>query len=200
MLAAFERHADASFSAIMNVDRSEPAIREIMKDARCVDLLETLQGAEVVALMSQVLFKRVGTPYAAQAWNPHQDNCYPRAEHGAYITVNIFLADSDPDNGGLYVFPGSQKEGLLPAEPTPSYREIPGTNPGNTVRVPERYPRVDLSIPKGGMIVLHGDLIHGSYPNRTTDRSRPLFSISYITKGKDFIPGNSAKRTVIPLR
>lgn len=200
LLAIFEKNADKDFSAIMNIDRAIPEIRELMKDPRCVSVIETLQGGEVVGLMSQVLFKKVGSPYAAQAWNPHQDNTYPKSDPGAYITVNLFLADCDRENGGLYVFPGSQEEGLLPCKPTVSYREVPGTNPGNTVSVPEKYKAVDVSVKKGGLIVLNGDLVHGSHPNISTTRSRPLFSISYISKGREFIPGKNAKRMVIPLR
>ena len=43
-----------------------------------VHILETLTNAKVVGLMSQILFKEAGSPYASQAWNPHQDNSYPQ--------------------------------------------------------------------------------------------------------------------------
>jgi phytanoyl-CoA hydroxylase len=199
-LDLFEKYADEKFSAILNLDRQVPEARQLMKDPRNVKILDALQGAEVVGLMSQVLFKKAGSPYASQAWRPHQDNAYPRSEWGAYITVNIFLRDSDPENGGMYIYPGSHREELLPSEPTVSYRESPGTNPGNAVNVPEKYKKVDLEIKKGGMLVLHGNVIHGSHPNISPTRSRPLYSISYITKGKAFIPGNNAHRMEIPLR
>lgn len=200
MLKIFEQHADENYSAILNLDRLVPEIRAVMKDSRIVAILETLQNAEVVGLMSQILFKKAGSTYAAQAWNPHQDNAYPQARPGAYITINIFLADSDPENGGMYIYPGSHRESLLPFEPIKSYREDPGTNPGNSVAVPKKYSKVDLRIQKGGMLIMHSHVIHGSYPNRSLLRSRTLFSISYITKGEHFIPGKSANRMTIPLR
>lgn len=198
--AACRAHADEKFSAILNLDRIVPALRGVMKHPAVVEIVETLQEAEVVGLMTQVLFKEVGSPYASQAWNPHQDNAYPQAPDGAYVTVNLFLADADADNGGMYVYPGSHREGSLPFKPTVSYRERVGANPGNTCEVPPQYERLDLKVPGGSLLVLHGNLIHGSYPNRSLTRSRPLFSISYLTKGAPFLPGNTARREVIALR
>ena len=199
-LETAKSHADEKFSAILNLDRTVPALREVMKDPKIVQILEALQGAEVVGLMSQILFKEAGSPYASQAWNPHQDNAYPQAADGAYITINLFLRDADPENGGMYIYPGSHNEGTLPFEPTISYREKAGSNPGNPCKVPPQYKRVDLVIPKGGMLIMNSNVIHGSHPNRSAARSRPLFSISYITKGEAFLPGNTAKREAIPLR
>ena len=200
LLRACKAHADEKFSAILNLDRKVPVLREVMKNRKIVKILEALQGAEIVGLMSQILFKEAGSPYASQAWNPHQDNAYPQAPDGAYITINLFLKDADPENGGMYIYPGSQKEGLLPFEPTVSYREQAGTNPGNACKVPPQYQKADLVAPQGSMLILNGHVIHGSYPNRSATRSRPLFSISYLTKGASFLPGNTAKREAIPLR
>ncbi len=201
--AEIENHADADFSAIMNLDRESESVRSIMRKWWVVTILEELQGREVVALMSQVLFKKAGSKYAMQAWNPHQDNAYPKAEHGAYITINIFLEDANRENGSLYVYAGSHKEGLLDARPTISFHEAPGANPGKVIRDSMRYgkyPRIDLIFKKGSMLVLHGDLVHGSHPNLSPTRSRPLFSVSYINKGVAFWSGKNAKREAIELR
>ena len=176
-------------------------MRNILKDQRVGEILKTLQGKEVVALMSQMLFKEANSPYASQAWNPHQDNSYPQNENKAYITTNLFLSDADLDNGCLYMFPGSHRELILPVEPTPSYREVVGTNPGNTVplEVLKKYQQVNLIVKKGDLLVMNGNTIHGSYPNKSKTRSRPLFSCSYISKGEFFIPGKNARRMEISL-
>ena len=189
---------ERKFQAALNPDREIPELRGVMKDPRVVSALEALQGAEVVGLMSQIFFKQRGTPFQNRAWNPHQDNAYPQAKDGAYITINIFLHDTDPENGGMYFYAGSHREPVLPFEPVPSY-EV-GTNPGNTVKVPEKYPKVDVSVPRGGMVFLHGNCIHGSYPNRSQSRDRTLFSCCYITQGEKFLAGNTAKRMEISLK
>ena len=127
------KHADSSFSAILNPDRKFEEIHSVMKSPKIVSILSTLMNAEVVGLMSQVLFKEAGSPYAGQAWNPHQDNTYPQTPNGEYVTINIALQDQNVENGCLYIYPGSHKEGLYPFEPTVSYHEDPKSNPGNMV-------------------------------------------------------------------
>lgn len=201
LLALAEAKADKDFSAIMNIDRTVPEFRKLLTDRGIVRILRTLQGKEVCALMSQVLFKKAASAYAPQAWNPHQDNSYSRTRPGTYITINIFFADSDPENGGLYAYAGSHREGLMPFEPTLSYHEKPGTNPGNWIKSDKLalYPKVDLCIKKGSMIVLSGETVHGSYQNNST-RSRPLFSGSYVNYGEPFWPGSrerSDKQVII---
>lgn len=211
-------HANKDYAAIMNPDREDmlarqdpgngPEViketakifREYMKYPKAVAVLEALQGREVVGLMSQMLFKWAGSPYASQAWNPHQDNTYPRNANKQYITTNLFFADADKENGSLYIYPGSHNEDLLEADPTISYREPQGSNPGNAVKIPDKYSKVDLTFKKGSLLILNGNTIHGSYANISKTRSRPFYSCSYISKGEDFIPGNNAQRMVIPLK
>ncbi len=200
LLAALKKHADENFSACKNLHEAEPLALALMKYSPIVRAIETLQRCTVVALMSQILFKEAGSRYAAQAWNPHQDNSYPKARKGAYITCNVTLADTDLENGCMYIYPGSHEEDLLPYVPTISHHEPPGTNPGNLVEVPKNYRnrKVNLIMSQGSMLVLHGYVIHGSYPNTSATRSRPLFSFSYMPEGDaHFIVGATARRKPI---
>jgi len=215
--AAIRRHADADFAAILNPDREEflrdqssqeqqpycaetaAIMREYMCWPRLVQALRALQGEPVVGLMSQMLFKEAGTRYADQAWRPHQDNSYPQSPNSKYITTNMFLQSVDRENGTLYIYPGSHREPILPYEPTVSYREKDG-RPGNGVRIPEGYEKVDIVAEAGDVLVMNGNVIHGSYANQHPSRSRPLLSCSYISEGEPFVPGNTAKRKVIPLQ
>lgn len=201
ILSVCEQYADAEFHNIINLDRQDQRLRDVIRDPRIVNIVETLQGGrENVALMSQILFKRVGTPYASQAWNPHQDNSYPQAKKGTYMQINLSLAASDEENGGLYFYPGSHNEDILPFEPTISYREKPGSQPGNKItNIPSKYKKVAVSAGKGAGVFLHSHVIHGSYPNVSKTRSRPVFSIAYIVKGETFIEGKNGQRTPIPL-
>jgi phytanoyl-CoA hydroxylase len=199
-LKIFERHADKDYSGIMNLDRKVEEIRNIMKNPKIVKILETLQEAEVVGLQTMFLFKKIGSLYAEQAWNPHQDNAYPLARWGAYVTGNIPFEDQDQENGCISIYPGSHVEDVLPNEPVKSFHENPGSKPGHCVQVPADYKKVDLTLKKGSVLILHGNVIHESYPNMSKDRSRPMLLIPYITKGETFIPGKTAQRMEIPLR
>jgi len=199
-LKIFEQHADKDYLGIMNLDRKVEAIRNIMKDPKIVKILETLQDAEVVGLQTMFLFKKLGSPYAKQAWNPHQDNAYPLARWGAYVTANIPFEDQDQENGCIVIYPGSHVDDVLPNEQVKSFQEAPGSRPGHCVQVPPEYKKVDLILKKGSVLILHGNVIHESYPNTSKDRSRPMLLIPYITKGESFIPGKTAQRMEIPLR
>ena len=191
----FESHADETFAAIINLHQKDELIREIVMLPSVVAVVEQLQRWEVDAVMSQILFKKAASAYSTQAWNPHQDNSYPQIPYPLNITTNLFLTDADKENGTMYLYPGSQRETLLPYVPTPSHREKPGTNPGNTIDIPSHYKPVDLIVKAGDVLVMNSHLIHGSYPNNHPTRSRPLFSVTYVSKGVEVPYGNNAKRT-----
>ncbi|MDO8509336.1 MAG: phytanoyl-CoA dioxygenase family protein [Nanoarchaeota archaeon] len=218
IFAVIERHADHDFAAIMNPHRSEflraldprpnnfrinsqiaessNFLSELMKDPRIVAVLESLQGNILDGVMSQIIFKEAGSNYASQGWNPHQDNAYTRNKNGLYITTNLFLEKALFENGTMYLYPGSHKEGLLPSEHKRSFREDKGTNPGNTVEIPEKHKGKDklINFDKGDVLVLHGNVIHGSYPNISKILSRPLYMNTYLPPGEDYNPGVIAKR------
>ncbi len=237
-LSQIKKHANNDFAAIMNPDRFDFLVAqsfeniigglslsdrvdhieecrktsqmtfEIMSDKLAVSILEKLQGTKVVGLMSQMLFKEANTRYAKQAWNPHQDNIYPKnnsvLENGfktQYLTTNFFLNKANKENGSLYIYPGSHKDGLFDAEEQISYRENADSNPGNKImeKYLNQFKKVDCSFDKGDLLVLNGNCIHGSYANNS-DMSRPLLSVSYISEGEKFISGDNANRKVINLK
>ncbi len=221
IVKVYEKYAKDDFRGIMNLDRGyveygeeyrgvffeeSELVKNALRHSQIVVILDALQGAETVLLQSMLLFKRAGTPYAKQAWNPHQDNAYPQADYGMYITGNICFSDQDPENGGMYIYPGSHREPILPNIKVKSFNESPGTNPGHCVEVPEQYKdkKTDLIMKRGSVLFLHGNVIHGSYPNNSLTRSRPMLLIPYGTKGisegKNFISGNVAQRKEMPLR
>ena len=96
--------------------------------------------------------------------------------------------------GSLYVYEKSHKFGLFDYKRKISYREK-DSKPGNFIST-KKFKKTDLKFDKGDMLVLHGNLIHGSYSN-LSNISRPLYSISYIVKGEKFISGLNAQRKVL---
>lgn len=216
VLAIYERHADDDYATILNLDREVPDIRErVMKHPRVVELVEMLIGP-AVGCQTFFLFKKPGTRYAAQQFMPHQDNSYPRAAPGAYLAVDISLCDQDRQSGGIMLWPGTHKLGLLPFHERTGYREQEGERPGNDVILPEDvclegidsyglkspvtiYPRVDVSLKKGQAMIFDGNLIHASYPNKS-DQWRPAIITNYLKQDADMIEGRTAKRMRVPLR
>jgi ectoine hydroxylase-related dioxygenase (phytanoyl-CoA dioxygenase family) len=206
--------ATKNFDVFLNMDRSEDllkqspdsaplareavskAIREVQLDARMVGILEELYEREMTAVQSLIIYKEKGTPFADQAWNPHQDNSYTRNPNGLYIAVGYPLLGLSPENGGLYFYPGSHKEEILPFEPVEGARQKAGANPGNCCLPPEKYKKMDITLNKGDAVIFHGNLVHGSYAN-LSERSRPFLVVNYIPDGEYFIAGNTSKRKMI---
>lgn len=185
-------------------------MRLFMRDPRQISLLRQLHegpyeeragktGLKWGGLMTQVIFKEAGTQYGDQAWNPHQDNSYVLNPNGLYVTTNTFFADADMENGTMYIYPGSHKKGILPFEEIKSYREEKGKNPGNMAAIPEGCERVDLEFGKGDTLYLNGDVVHGSYPNKSPTRSRPLYMNIYIPEGEYFRPGRESRKMFQPI-
>ena len=125
----FCEHADKDFSAIINLDREVPELHNVMKMPKVVSIIENLFDSEAYGLMTQMLFKEAGTAYANQAWTVHQDNAYHQNQNGATLTINIACKDADKETGTLYLFPGSNKEGILPFFERKSFREDKCENP-----------------------------------------------------------------------
>lgn len=199
VLAIYERHADDDYATILNLDREVPDIRErVMKHPRVVELVEMLIGP-AVGCQTFFLFKKPGTRYAAQSFVPHQDNSYPQAAPGAYLAVDIALADQDADSGGIFLYPGSHKLGLLPFEPMTGYREQSGERPGNSCGAPNGFVHIDVVLKKGQALIFDGNLVHGSYPNNG-NAWRPAIITNYIKSGADMISGRTANRLRIPLK
>lgn len=180
-------------------------MRSIMTDKRLVSVLKDIESREIVALVSSFFFKEAGTPYAEQAWNPHQDNIYMNIKKGCSINTQLMLADADRENGAMYIYPGSQEEDLLPFDDAPTYGEEARKNPGRKCIIPEKYKdkKLDLNFRKGDFLMIDGHLIHGSYYNKSS-RSRPVFAWQVCTRADSKSAtgehgGENSRRTEITL-
>jgi ectoine hydroxylase-related dioxygenase (phytanoyl-CoA dioxygenase family) len=192
----FTEYADENFSAILNLDREIEELHNVMKMPRVVSIVESIFEGEAYGLMTQMLFKQSGTKYSNQSWTIHQDNSYHQNPNGKTLTINIACEDTDVENGTLYLYPGTHKEGIINFEQRKSFREDKGRNPGNTLQLPDKYlnKKKDIAMNKGDVLFLHGNCAHGSYGNLSKYRSRPLYSITYIKKGEQFAIGKNANR------
>lgn len=190
-----ELYHDADYSVYLNIHRDVPLFWDIASSKELVDLVTSAQHAEVDVTNDQYLYKRAKTPYARQAWTPHQDSTYTNAPYNTYMQVHIMLDAQFKENGGLYVYPKSHKEGMLPYTYNKSWREEFDedgvSHPGWTVEVPEKYMKCDVDVTAGTVFLQHGNLIHGSYPN-LSKYSRAQYSIAYLNKGTKINRGKAS--------
>lgn len=176
----------SDFEVCLNIHRKSPLFLDIAKDKQILDIVRSVQKTDFDIVNDQYLYKEPGTKYAKQAWQPHQDSTYVNAPYGTYLQIHIMINDHNKRNGGIYFYPGSHKEPMLPYTYTKSWRETPDkdgvSHPGWKVDVPAKYERIDMDVKAGTVFVQHGNLIHGSYAN-LSERPRAQYSIAYLNKG-----------------
>ncbi len=105
--------ASTDHRVYLNIHRDLSLFENIVKDEIIVGMVKQVQRSKVMVTNDQYLYKKPGTPYAKQAWSPHQDATYVNAPYGTYMQLFIFLDENCKENGGLYYYPGSHKESML---------------------------------------------------------------------------------------
>ena len=190
-----QKNLSNKIDIIEKIHKDSRFLREIILNKKILNLLTKIKGKKVNGLMSQALFKKAKTKSAKQSWLPHQDNSYIKNKNGHYITLNLFFKNASKSNGTLYIYENSHKYGLFKFTRQISYREK-NNRPGNQIHNLKNFNRKDLSFKAGDLLILHGNLIHGSYENKSS-KSRPLYSMSYIPVGEYFTRGFNARREIL---
>jgi hypothetical protein len=145
-----------------------------MLDPRLYDILSACMDEEPVAAQSMFYFK----PPGARGQDLHQDNFYLRVKPGTCYAMWLAVDDADEGNGGMMVVPGSNVLDIAcpeQADPTVSFTDAHVPVPKDLVATP-----VDLKA--GDVLFFNGSVIHGSYPNTSTDRFRRAFICHYVPR------------------
>jgi ectoine hydroxylase-related dioxygenase (phytanoyl-CoA dioxygenase family) len=142
-----------------------------MLDPRIMNLVTELMGP-VFAAQSMFYFK----PPAARGQALHQDNIFLQAHPETCIAVWIAIDDCDGENGGLKVVPGSHRYEIIcpqEADATESFTR-------DEIRLPEGMSAEQSTMRAGDVLFFHGSMVHGSGPNRSTDRFRRSLIFHYV--------------------
>jgi ectoine hydroxylase-related dioxygenase (phytanoyl-CoA dioxygenase family) len=131
--------------------------------------------------IAAVLEELLGKPAGARGQGMHQDNIYLLSEPDTCIGTWTAIDNADLDNGCLWVVPGSNHYDILCPE-AGTAREKTWLEYGDTniSKFPRDVKPIAVPVPRGSTMFFNGNLIHGSGPNRTTDRSRRTFIGHYI--------------------
>ena len=141
-------------------------------DQRLNECLTGLLGREPYAVQTMLYFK----PPTARGQALHQDNFYLRAQPGTCMAAWMALDPCDEANGCMQIVPGSHQWPLLCTEKADTSKSFTDV----TVPIPEGQ-RVDpVEMEAGDVLFFNGALVHGSYPNTTTDRFRRSLIGHYI--------------------
>lgn len=187
---------NGTYKPTMMPHRTQPIYLDAMKKPLLVEAIRTLVGGTPEGLQTQYFFCKPG----ADGFPCHQDNNFVQSGDDEFASAWIALTDTYMEKGGLIVYPGTHKEGKLPVrdrEGGALQGQDPNAHAKETV-VPEKYKPISTRVPKGATAFIHGQLAHGSHPNKTHEW-RHVLLITYLKKGAKYNPGNTANRVPIPL-
>jgi ectoine hydroxylase-related dioxygenase (phytanoyl-CoA dioxygenase family) len=154
---------EEGIAKIFRVMRTEDVFRDFATDPRLLDLLGDLLGPDVDCFLSQFIFKHPGA--LGQPW--HQDDYYFRMTPLPQVGVWLACTAATPDNGPLWVVPGSHREDIH--DVVPDTREGAGLGYVEIIDAPVDDEMVVLMEP-GDLLVFHSHLRHKSTDNQSADK------------------------------
>ena len=153
--------------------REDPYFTGWLKDTRIVRIAEDLAGQTLLGAQTMFYIKPAGS--TGHGW--HQDNPYLGSKPDPCMAVWCALEEITEENGALRVFPSSHKLGLLEMVPHDDARF---GNHEQIVPPPDGQEERLVTMQTGDALFFHGLLVHGSYPNTTSDSDRPAYIAHYV--------------------
>lgn len=160
------------YPRIMHPHRVDDLSKNYMLDARLENVLRDLFDEEPLAAQSMLYFK----PPGARGQALHQDDFYLRTAPGDCMAAWVPLDDADEENGGLFVVPGSHKTEIQ----CPHVADLTRSFTTEEVDVPAGMEPVPVELQAGDVLFFNGSVIHGSYPNTSSQRFRCAFICHYV--------------------
>jgi ectoine hydroxylase-related dioxygenase (phytanoyl-CoA dioxygenase family) len=158
----------------MHPHRYSGRAQEWLLNPNAAAVLEELFGKPALGAQTMYYFK----PPGARGQGMHQDNFYLLSKPATCIAAWTAIDAATVENGCLWVVPGShRKEIICPeglSEPWLGYGD------GHITKFPREMKPIPAPVARGATMFFGGNLIHGSGPNRTSDRSRRTFIGHYI--------------------
>ena len=153
---------------------------EWLINPRVGEVLELLLGKPALVAQSMYYYK----PPGARGQGMHQDNFYLVAQPATCIAAWTAIDDADLENGCLYVVPGSNHGGIRCPEGAKieAWLDYGDSHIGKFPRDSKPMP---VPVRRGQTMFFGGNLIHGSGPNRTADRSRRTFIGHYVDNASE---------------
>ncbi len=154
---------------------------EWLVNPKVAAVLERLLGKPALGAQTMYYYK----PPGAKGQGMHQDNFYLLAKPATCIAAWTAIDSADVNNGCLWVVPRSHQRGIYcPEEGAERWLNY---GDSHITKFPRDEKPVAVPVKRGETMFFGGNLIHGSGPNRTTDRSRRTFIGHYIDDASEQI-------------
>lgn len=167
------------YPRVMMPHRFDALSKRYLLDRRIHDILAELLDDEPVAAQSMFYFK----PPGARGQAMHQDNFYLKVKPATCIAAWVAIDFARPENGGMYVVPGTHDMEIVCPEEADSMESWTT----HLVRTPKGKKAVPAEMEPGDCLFFNGSVIHGSGPNRHPTSWRRSFICHYIPAGSSHI-------------
>lgn len=148
---------------------------ELVRHPLILDAVEDILGPNILCWTTNFFIKEPHTPDFV-SW--HQDATYWGLSTDEVITAWLALSDAPVESGAMKFLPGSHKKAQLEHRDTFHEHNLLSRGQEIAVQVPESE-GVLVPLKAGEISLHHVKLVHGSEPNRTSDRRIGL-AIRYI--------------------
>jgi ectoine hydroxylase-related dioxygenase (phytanoyl-CoA dioxygenase family) len=161
-----------AYPRMIHMHRWDKLSLDWMIDARLNRVMSAVLGTEPFAVQTMLYFK----PAGGRGQALHQDQYYLQVQPGTCLAAWMALDPCDVENGCLQIVPGSHNLPVLctiEADTSQSFTDV-------TVPLPEGMTSIPVEMKAGDVLFFNGQLIHGSYPNTSTNRFRRSLIGHYI--------------------
>jgi phytanoyl-CoA hydroxylase len=177
--------------------RADGSWASMAKHAKISGIVSDLMGGDPRIVQTMYMAK---SPEGGTGVALHQDTHYIRNEPNTLMACWIALSDTDGENGGLCVVPGSHKRPLYETAPPEDDSEHAAWEKDYEMKGPDGKEWVEsmhshqivgldhdeiayLTVPRGSGVFFTSMTIHGSFANRSGTRPRLAFATHYVKDG-----------------
>lgn len=159
------------YPRVMHPHRFNETAKKYMLHQPVLAVLRDLYDEEALAAQSMFYYKPPGSRGQAL----HQDNFYLKVDPGNCIAAWTAIDEANEETGGLLVVPKTNKLDIV----CPDTADESESFTTHYVKPPKDNKAVPAIMDKGDVLFFNGNLIHGSYRNKTKDRFRRAFICHY---------------------
>ncbi|MGO4696782.1 phytanoyl-CoA dioxygenase family protein [Paenibacillus sp. 2TAB26] len=159
------------YPRVMHPHRFNETSKKYLLHKPVMDVLADLYGEEALAAQSMFYYKPPGSRGQAL----HQDNFYLQVEPGNCIAAWTAIDAANEENGSLLVVPKTSEHEIS----CPEIADSTESFTSHFVKPPKDHKAMPVIMDKGDVLFFNGNLIHGSYRNKTKDQFRRAFICHY---------------------
>ncbi|KAL1553660.1 phytanoyl-CoA dioxygenase [Salvia divinorum] len=167
----------------------DPTFKSFSTSEKATGLLSSLGYKRPIVIQSMYIFKQPGIGGEVV---PHQDNSFLYTDPPTCTGLWLALEDATVTNGCIWAIPGSHKAGLVRR----FIRDETGVHFDKPSPLYDQKDFVPIEVKAGALVVIHGDLIHQSFENKSS-ASRHAYSLHVVdTDGCKWVDDNWIRRKV----